>query len=73
LFKNEIKTIEPDCTVDDCRDAKDNFILELAVSAKADYVVTGDPDLLVLNPYRGIKIIEAREMERVLQEKNKML
>jgi putative PIN family toxin of toxin-antitoxin system len=39
-----------------CRDPKDNMILELAVNGEADYVVTGDKDLLVLNPFRNIKI-----------------
>lgn len=31
-----------------CRDPKDNFLLSLAVDAKADYLLTGDNDLLVL-------------------------
>jgi uncharacterized protein len=66
IFKNEIKKIQPACSISDCRDAKDNFLLELAVSANADYLVTGDSDLLVLNPYRGIKIIKAHELERIL-------
>ena len=44
-----------------CRDPKDNFILELAVGAKADFVVTGDKDLLVLNPFRGILITTPKE------------
>jgi hypothetical protein len=47
-------------TIKDCRDEKDNFILETAIRGKADYVVTGDKDLLVLNPYRGKKIIGFR-------------
>jgi hypothetical protein len=40
-----------------CRDAKDDKFLELAVSARADCIVSGDADLLVLNPFRGIPII----------------
>lgn len=40
-----------------CRDHKDNFILELAVTGKANYIVTGDKDLLILNPFRGIPIL----------------
>lgn len=40
-----------------CRDPKDDKILELAVSGKADYIVTGDDDLLVLNPFQGVSII----------------
>jgi len=43
--------------ITDCRDPKDNKFLELAVDGKASYVVTGDKDLLVLNPYRGVLIL----------------
>jgi len=31
-----------------CRDPKDNFLLSLAVDGKADYLLTGDKDLLVI-------------------------
>jgi uncharacterized protein len=40
-----------------CRDPKDNKFLELAVTARASCKVTGDQDLLVLNPYEGIPIL----------------
>lgn len=33
----------------ECRDPKDNFLLSLAVDGKADYLLTGDKDLLMLN------------------------
>lgn len=49
--------IEPELRISVCRDPKDNKFLELAVAANADCIVTGDKDLLVLNPFRGIKII----------------
>ena len=44
-------------TVQVCRDPEDDRILELAVNGNADYIVTGDADLLVLNPFRGIRIL----------------
>ena len=40
-----------------CRDATDDKFLELAVNGKADVIVSGDADLLVLNPFRGIPIV----------------
>jgi putative PIN family toxin of toxin-antitoxin system len=40
-----------------CRDAKDDFILALALSARADAIVASDHDLLVLSPWRGITIL----------------
>ena len=44
-----------------CRDPKDNMYLELALSGKAACIVTGDNDLLVLNPFRNIRIITPKE------------
>jgi putative PIN family toxin of toxin-antitoxin system len=40
-----------------CRDAKDDKFLELAVNGHADLVVSGDADLLVVSPFRGIPIV----------------
>ena len=44
-------------TIDDCRDPKDNKFLELAVSGDATHLVTGEDDLLVLHPFRGVAIM----------------
>lgn len=40
-----------------CRDPRDDKFLELAVNGRADVIVTGDKDLLGLDPFRGISII----------------
>jgi uncharacterized protein len=40
-----------------CRDPTDDKFLELAVNGHADLILTGDKDLLVLNPFRGIPIV----------------
>jgi uncharacterized protein len=45
---------EPLDQVTDCRDAKDNKYLELALAAGASIIVSSDDDLLVLDPWRGI-------------------
>lgn len=44
-----------------CRDPRDDMFLELAVSGEANFLVTGDRDLLELNPFRGIPIVTAAE------------
>ena len=44
-------------TVTDCRDPRDNKFLELAVSGGATHIVTGDSDLLMLHPFRGIIVV----------------
>lgn len=43
-------------TVQICRDDKDNFLLALAKDGKADYLVTGDKDLLILESFEKTKI-----------------
>jgi putative PIN family toxin of toxin-antitoxin system len=43
--------------VKECRDPKDNKFLELALSGKGSHIVTGDLDLLVLHPFRGVAIV----------------
>jgi putative PIN family toxin of toxin-antitoxin system len=40
-----------------CRDPTDDKFLELAVSGQADFILSGDADLLVLHPFRGIPIL----------------
>jgi len=40
-----------------CRDSNDDKWLSLAVSAKSDCLISGDKDLLVLNPFKGIPIL----------------
>ena len=42
--------------VNECRDPKDDKILELALSGKADLIISGDKELLVLNPFRAMQI-----------------
>jgi uncharacterized protein len=43
--------------VADCRDPKDDKVLELALAARADAIVSSDADLLVLHPWRGVRIL----------------
>jgi putative PIN family toxin of toxin-antitoxin system len=46
-----------------CRDPNDNKILACASAAKADYLVTGDSDLLELKVFKGAKIVTPKEFE----------
>ncbi len=40
-----------------CRDEKDNFLISLSVDSDADFLLTGDQDLLILNPHGKTKIM----------------
>jgi putative PIN family toxin of toxin-antitoxin system len=54
--------------IEACRDPKDNFILDIAVNGGADYLVTGDEDLLVLGTIQSTRIVRFREFESILVE-----
>lgn len=60
-FENRATFVKVEEVINACRDPKDNMFLELAVSAKADLIITGDKDLLELNPFRGTQIISPKE------------
>jgi len=47
--------------IQECRDPKDNKLLELAVSGTVSHLITGDPDLLILDPFRGIRILTPKQ------------
>ncbi len=47
--------------VDICRDTDDNILLSLALDGKADYIVSGDKDLLDLVSFREIPIVKPAE------------
>ncbi len=46
--------------IEACRDARDNKFLDLAIDGKADLIVTGDDDLLVLDPFQDVRILSAQ-------------
>ena len=45
-----------------CRDPKDDKLLETALLGRADCLVTGDQDLLVMSPFHGIPILSPNGM-----------
>jgi putative PIN family toxin of toxin-antitoxin system len=51
--------------VRECRDPKDDKFLEVALNGRADLILTGDADLLDLNPWRGIAILSAADYLKV--------
>ena len=66
---HEATLIEISDEVRVCRDPKDDKFLDLALNGTATHLVTGDEDLLVLDPFRGIPIVTpARFLELLSQE-----
>jgi putative PIN family toxin of toxin-antitoxin system len=52
--------------VRDCRDPDDDKFLELALASGARAIVTGDADLLVLDPWRDTRIVKLTDVENVV-------
>jgi putative PIN family toxin of toxin-antitoxin system len=60
-FREQVPLVEPlTLPTAICRDPNDDMVLATAVAAKANLIVTGDQDLLVLKAYEGIDIIAPR-------------
>ncbi|KAA3656249.1 MAG: putative toxin-antitoxin system toxin component, PIN family [Calditrichaeota bacterium] len=68
LIHAKVEWIEVTSHFDECRDPKDNFLLDLCASGDADYLITGDMDLLVLNPFQSTEIISYRKFRTVLKK-----
>jgi len=56
---------------DVCRDPDDIKILGLAIASNADYIVTGDKDLLVLKSFQDIPILNPRSFSDILHSGEK--
>jgi len=58
------RVVKPGITIPEtCIDRDDDNVIVCAVAAGADYLVTGDSDLLVLKQYENIKILSPRDFE----------
>ena len=60
-ISRKAQKVESTAKIDICRDPKDNIVLECAAAGKADFIVTGDKDLLALKSFRKIRIITPRK------------
>jgi putative PIN family toxin of toxin-antitoxin system len=63
MYQSAVTVVEPEEKITDCRDAKDNKFLELAVAVQADCIISSDVHLLEMNPYRGIEIIRIQDFK----------
>jgi uncharacterized protein len=55
------ETITGNSIVTQCRDEKDNFLLALAKDSKADFLITGDEDLLIIKKFQNTEILTYSE------------
>jgi uncharacterized protein len=57
ILRDSAIWFDPAVRVWECRDAKDDKYLELALAAAAETIVSSDDDLLVLDPWHGVRIL----------------
>jgi len=62
LFDTYGKLVKVKQEIKECRDPKDNFLLSLAVEGKADFLVTGDTDLLMLEKIKKTRIVTWKDL-----------
>ena len=61
ILENNSLRFLPRRKVHQCRDKKDNQILDLCLAVKADFLVTGDKDLLIIKKFQQTKILTPKE------------
>ena len=67
IYQNQVKRVKPlQLAQPICRDADDEIVLATALAAKADIIVTGDDDLLVLKQFQDIRILSPRQFLELL-------
>ncbi len=60
-LKERAEIVYTESRVSVCKDDPDNRVLECAADGSADYILTGDKDLLKLRSFQGIKIAKVSE------------
>jgi putative PIN family toxin of toxin-antitoxin system len=60
------KFVEINSAINICRDHKDNKFLELVHSGNADYLITGDDDLLSINKFECTHIIQSSKFIEII-------
>jgi putative PIN family toxin of toxin-antitoxin system len=66
LIRLQGEVVIPKQRVADCRDPKDNKFLDIALAGDADCLVSGDLDLVSMNPYRSVPIITPAEFLAII-------
>jgi putative PIN family toxin of toxin-antitoxin system len=60
-YRDAIRLVRISTPIQACRDLRDDKFLEVAVYGQADLILSGDADLLALNPFQGVRILTPRQ------------
>lgn len=66
LFEESAEYVNISTKTNLCRDPKDNYLVALAIDSSADYLVTGDKDLLVLALIKDTIVIKYSDFNNLL-------
>ncbi len=66
IFEQKAIKIQPQIQINICKDPKDNYLLELAETCQADYLITGDKDLLEIGNWKNTKIIKPKDFIEII-------
>jgi len=66
ILEKNAEIINVTSKVIQCRDENDNFLLSLAKDGKADYLITGDNDLLVMKTFENTEIITIEKYKNIV-------
>lgn len=66
LLDESSEKVTIETKVDLCRDLKDNYLISLAIDSNANFLITGDKDLLVLNKVKNTQMIKFSDFEKMI-------
>jgi len=66
LLDESAVNIDIKTKTDICRDLKDNYLISLAIDSNADFLISGDNDLLVLNKVENKSMINLNDFEKII-------
>ena len=66
IIRSRLDMVEPKQRVRVCRDPDDDFLIALCLEGHANFLISGDQDLLSLKSYEEVSILSLTEFEEVL-------
>lgn len=65
IISDRLTIIEPSSIVEECRDPEDDYLLAICLDGAADFLLTGDKDLLSLQAFKSTRMLTIAEFEEL--------
>jgi len=66
ILRDRLSIVETHSQIQVCRDPNDNYLLAICLDGQAEFLLTGDDDLLVLQQFEKTRILTITEFEQTL-------